>query len=89
MTRVPVSVIVMTKNEERNIEKCLRALADFDEVFVVDSHSTDRTVEIATSLGARRPIPMEPQVSQEEAVVPGQPALSRMTWCSTWTPTKS
>jgi glycosyltransferase involved in cell wall biosynthesis len=53
MTRVPVSVIVMTKNEERNIEKCLRALADFDEVFVVDSDSSDRTVEIATSLGAR------------------------------------
>ncbi|ANN66152.1 glycosyltransferase family 2 protein [Bordetella bronchialis] len=53
MSRVPVSVIVMTKNEERNIDKCLRALSDFDEVFVVDSHSTDRTVEIATSLGAR------------------------------------
>lgn len=53
MTRVPVSVIVMTKNEERNIEKCLRALSDFDEVFVVDSHSTDRTVEMATALGAR------------------------------------
>ncbi|ARP87428.1 glycosyltransferase family 2 protein [Bordetella genomosp. 9] len=53
MNRIPVSVIVMTKNEERNIEKCLRALADFDEVFVVDSASTDRTVEMASRLGAR------------------------------------
>jgi glycosyltransferase involved in cell wall biosynthesis len=43
----------MTRNEERNIEKCLRALSDFDEVFVVDSASTDRTVEIAARLGAR------------------------------------
>ncbi|MFC4275075.1 glycosyltransferase family 2 protein [Achromobacter aloeverae] len=52
MSRIPVSVVVMTKNEERNIEKCLRALADFDEVFVIDSDSTDRTVELARELGA-------------------------------------
>ena len=32
--RVPVSVIVMTKNEEANIAKCLRGLRAFDEVFV-------------------------------------------------------
>jgi glycosyltransferase involved in cell wall biosynthesis len=53
MNRIPVSVVVMTKNEERNIDKCLRALNRFDEVFVVDSNSTDRTVEMATALGAR------------------------------------
>ncbi|WP_144637727.1 glycosyltransferase family 2 protein [Bordetella genomosp. 13] len=52
MNRIPVSVVVMTKNEERNIDKCLRSLADFDEVFVVDSDSTDRTVDMATALGA-------------------------------------
>ncbi len=52
MSRIPVSVVVMTKNEERNIEKCLRGLADFDEVFVIDSASTDRTVELARELGA-------------------------------------
>jgi glycosyltransferase involved in cell wall biosynthesis len=53
MNRIPVSVVVMTKNEEKNIDKCLRALADFDEIFVVDSDSSDRTVEMAEALGAR------------------------------------
>ena len=52
MRRIQVSAIVMTKDEERNIEQCLRSLADFDEVFVVDSESTDRTVELAEAQGA-------------------------------------
>lgn len=51
--RIPVSVIIMTKNEEKNISKCLSSLGSFNEVFVVDSSSTDRTAEIARSLGAR------------------------------------
>jgi len=50
---IPLSVVVMTKNEERNIQRCLRALESFGEVFVVDSLSTDRTVELATKEGAR------------------------------------
>src|SRR5688500_10422767 len=49
---IPVSAIVMTKDEEANIARCLDALAPFDEVFVVDSGSTDRTCEIATAKGA-------------------------------------
>jgi glycosyltransferase involved in cell wall biosynthesis len=53
MNRIPVSVVVMTKNEEKNIEKCLRGLVDFDEVFVVDSNSSDRTAEMAAALGAK------------------------------------
>lgn len=43
----------MTKNEEGNIERCLNGLQRFDEVFVVDSGSTDGTVEIAEALGAK------------------------------------
>ena len=51
--RLPISLVVITHNEERNIERCLRA-ADFcAERLVVDSGSTDRTVELATSCGAR------------------------------------
>ncbi|KAF0096302.1 MAG: family 2 glycosyl transferase [Puniceicoccaceae bacterium 5H] len=42
---LPVSVIVLTKNESANIDKCLESVKEFDEVFVVDSHSTDDTVE--------------------------------------------
>ena len=53
MERIPVSVIVMTKNEESNIAKCLAGLTDFAEVFVVDSRSTDNTCAIAESYGAK------------------------------------
>lgn len=50
--RIPVSVVVMTKNEERNLAKCLRSVERFDEVFVVDSGSTDATCAIAAEHGA-------------------------------------
>lgn len=50
--KIPVSVIIMTKNEEKNIAKCLLSVRGFDEVFVVDSNSTDRTCEIAREFGA-------------------------------------
>lgn len=48
-----VSVIVPTKNEERNIENCLRHLLWADEIIVFDSFSSDRTVRLAESLGAK------------------------------------
>lgn len=50
---IPLSVIIRTKNEERNIGACLAALKNFGEVIVVDSHSTDRTADIAQDYGAR------------------------------------
>lgn len=43
---VPVSVLVLTLNEERSIRACLESVRWADEVIVVDSFSTDRTVEI-------------------------------------------
>ena len=49
---IPVSVVVMTKNEAKNIGDCLARLADFSEVFVVDSGSDDGTVDIALAHGA-------------------------------------
>jgi glycosyltransferase involved in cell wall biosynthesis len=48
-----LSLIVITKNEEAAIERCLRSVAFADEIVVVDSGSTDKTVAIAQSLGAR------------------------------------
>jgi glycosyltransferase involved in cell wall biosynthesis len=45
--REPFSVVVCTKDEEVNIEGCLRCLDFTDDVVVLDSLSTDRTVEIA------------------------------------------
>ena len=44
---VQVSVIVPTKNEAKNLDECLDSLTWADEVFVVDSHSTDKTADIA------------------------------------------
>lgn len=43
---IPVSVVIITHNEESNIEDALRSAADFDEIIVVDSFSADRTIEI-------------------------------------------
>jgi glycosyltransferase involved in cell wall biosynthesis len=46
--RAPVAAVVLTYNEERNLPDCLASLAGWvDELFVVDSGSTDRTLEIA------------------------------------------
>jgi glycosyltransferase involved in cell wall biosynthesis len=47
----PVSVLVPTLNEELNLPECLASVAWADEVFVLDSYSTDRTVEIARAHG--------------------------------------
>jgi glycosyltransferase involved in cell wall biosynthesis len=53
VSRPPLSVCVVALNEEDRIADCLRS-ADFaDEWIVVDSHSTDRTRDIAAGLGAR------------------------------------
>lgn len=50
---VPVSVVVLTRDEEVNIGRCLASVAWADQVVVVDSGSTDDTVAIARSLGAQ------------------------------------
>lgn len=52
--RLPISVIVVTYNEEANIAACLDTIVGWaHEVFVVDSDSTDRTVEIAKTYNAK------------------------------------
>lgn len=45
--KTTLSVIVITKNEERDLERCLRSVWFADEIVVLDSGSTDSTVEIA------------------------------------------
>ena len=53
MPVVSLSVVILTLNEEANIARCLQALGDVaDEVLVVDSFSTDRTVAICQEHGA-------------------------------------
>jgi glycosyltransferase involved in cell wall biosynthesis len=50
---VKISAVIITFNEEKNIAEAIRSVKWADEVLVVDSESTDRTREIAESLGAR------------------------------------
>ncbi len=50
--KIPVSVIIPAKNEEANLPACLTSVQRADEVFVVDSQSTDKSVEIAKTYGA-------------------------------------
>jgi len=48
-----LSVVVLTKNEEANIKKCLVSIEWADEIIVIDDFSTDNTVKIAESRGAK------------------------------------
>lgn len=43
----PVSVVIVTKDEEKNIEDALKSAADAKEIIIVDSFSADRTVEVS------------------------------------------
>ena len=52
-TRVPVSIIVPIRNEAENLPRCLASIAWADEIFVVDSQSTDESQSVAEKLGAR------------------------------------
>jgi len=50
--RMPLTVIILTKNEEEAILSCLESVTEADQVLVIDSNSTDRTVEFAQQKGA-------------------------------------
>lgn len=50
--RVPATATIITLNESEHIADCVRSVSFFDEVLVVDSGSTDRTVELARAAGA-------------------------------------
>lgn len=53
MPQLPISLVVITLNEEANIERCLKSVSFAQDIVVLDSGSTDRTVEIAKQCGAR------------------------------------
>lgn len=52
MLQQNLTVVIPTRNEERNIEKCLLAIGDWCLVIVIDSLSSDQTKQIAKSYGA-------------------------------------
>ncbi len=51
--RIPVSVLIPAKNEELNLPACLESVARADEIFVVDSQSEDRSIDIVENYGAK------------------------------------
>lgn len=51
--KIPVSVLIPAKNEEYNLPACLESVQRADEVFVVDSQSDDRSIEICEEYGAK------------------------------------
>jgi len=53
MPTSPVSILIPVKNEEKNIRRCLEHLRWADEIFVVDSQSSDNAAKIAEELGAK------------------------------------
>ncbi len=53
MNRIPISVLISTRNEEARMPACLAALEMFGEIIVIDSGSTDNTFKIAATLGAQ------------------------------------
>ena len=53
MEKLPISVVMITKNEAHNIERALNSVAFCNEIIVVDSGSTDGTPDLARGLGAK------------------------------------
>lgn len=51
--RLPLSIVILTLNEEARLPACLASVASCDDVVVLDSGSTDRTHDIARAGGAR------------------------------------
>jgi glycosyltransferase involved in cell wall biosynthesis len=53
MSKPPISIVILTKNEECNIADCLQSVSGLDDIIVVDSGSTDDTLKLAREMGAQ------------------------------------
>lgn len=51
--KLPISALILTKNEQENIEDCLKQLSFLDEIILLDNGSQDRTLEIAKKFQCR------------------------------------
>lgn len=74
---IPLSVVIITLNEEKRLTECLRSLPKGSEVFVLDSGSTDGTRQIAEEYGAHfRTRPFTNHADQKNAVL----AMATRAW---------
>jgi glycosyltransferase involved in cell wall biosynthesis len=48
-----ISVVILTKNEEQDLPFCLESISWCDDIHILDSYSTDRTIDIANEAGAK------------------------------------
>ena len=53
ITKMNFSILILTLNEQQNLSNCLNYLSSCNDIVILDSHSTDKTVEIAEKAGAR------------------------------------
>lgn len=54
MDKIKITAVILTKNESQNIKDCIKSIGDLvEEIIVVDDFSSDETVEIAESQGAK------------------------------------
>ena len=66
-----LAVVILTKNEEKNIQACIESASFADDILVVDSGSEDHTEELAVSAGARLlATPWAKMVLQDSAILP-------------------
>lgn len=52
-SKIPLSVVIVARNEEKNIPACLDSVSFASEIVLVDDFSTDQTKDLAESLGAK------------------------------------
>jgi glycosyltransferase involved in cell wall biosynthesis len=71
---IPVTATIVTLNEERNIGRAIESLRCCDEIIVVDSGSTDRTVAMAEKRGARVIVREWPGYAQQKNFAAAQAA---------------
>lgn len=77
-----IAAIILTKNEEKHLERCIRSLEGVcDEIIVIDSFSTDRTCEIAEQMGAKvYQHPFENQAQQFNWGINNLPISANWIW---------
>lgn len=77
-----IAAIILTKNEEKHIARCIASLKGIcKEILVIDSFSTDKTCEIAKELGAKLyQHPFENQAQQFNCAIENCPIDATWIW---------